>query len=140
MTSGFYAGCSYSVATSAEATADTVSSEIGQAFGGKPTLITTFRRTEPGIDGAFTFAGTLAGILAAAVVCATGVWSMHLDRVSFSITIAAATAGLFFDSLLGATLERGGWIGNDLVNFFSTAFAATLALAAICFGQPYLFR
>jgi uncharacterized membrane protein len=39
----------------------------------------------------------------------------------------AAAAGLFFDSLLGATVERKGWLGNDLVNFTSTAFAALLA-------------
>lgn len=128
------------LATLAEATADTVSSEIGQAFGGKPALITTFRRTEPGIDGAFTLVGTLAGILAAAVVCATGVWSMHLDGFSFSIAIAAATLGLFFDSLLGATLERRGYIGNDLVNFTSTAFAAALSLLAIRFAQDHPFR
>jgi uncharacterized membrane protein len=29
--------------------------------------------------------------------------------------------------LLGATFERHGWLGNDLVNFTSTAFAAALA-------------
>jgi uncharacterized protein (TIGR00297 family) len=119
------------LATLAEATADTVSSEIGQAFGGRPLLLTTLRRVEPGVDGAFTFMGTLAGILAAAVVCGAGVWSMHLNMPSFSIAIAAATAGLFFDTLLGATLERHGWIGNDLVNFTSTAFAAAISLIAI---------
>jgi uncharacterized membrane protein len=36
-------------------------------------------------------------------------------------------AGLLFDSVLGATLERRGWLGNDWVNFASTAFAALLA-------------
>jgi len=29
--------------------------------------------------------------------------------------------------LLGATVERRGWLGNDLVNFSSTLFAAVLA-------------
>jgi uncharacterized membrane protein len=42
--------------------------------------------------------------------------------------LIAATAGLFFDSLLGATVERRGWIGNDAVNFASTGFAAAIAL------------
>jgi uncharacterized membrane protein len=37
--------------------------------------------------------------------------------------------GLFFDSLLGATAERRGWIGNDLVNFASTLVAALIATA-----------
>ncbi len=53
---------------------------------------------------------------------------------------AAGVGGLFFDSLLGATVERKGWIGNDLVNFSSTAFAAAVALAAIWMGQGYLVR
>jgi uncharacterized membrane protein len=29
--------------------------------------------------------------------------------------------------VLGATVERWGWLGNDLVNFTSTLFAAALA-------------
>jgi len=41
----------------------------------------------------------------------------------------AACAGLFFDSFLGATIERRGWIGNDLVNFTSTLVAALIATA-----------
>ncbi len=36
---------------------------------------------------------------------------------------------MFFDSLLGATLERRGWLNNDAVNFLSTASAALFALA-----------
>jgi uncharacterized membrane protein len=47
------------------------------------------------------------------------------------VAFAAGVLGLFFDSLLGATLERRGWIGNDLVNFASTAFAAGISLVAL---------
>jgi uncharacterized membrane protein len=38
-----------------------------------------------------------------------------------------AVFGLFFDSLLGATLERHNWLNNDAVNFLSTASAALFA-------------
>jgi uncharacterized protein (TIGR00297 family) len=117
----------------AEATADTVSSEIGQAYGGRPFLLTTFRTVEPGTDGAISLVGTAAGIFAAAIVAGIGAWSMHLHRDQFCFAFAAGVAGLFFDSLLGATVERKGWIGNDLVNFFSTAFAAGVSLVAIRF-------
>jgi uncharacterized membrane protein len=47
----------------------------------------------------------------------------------FWISGAGAVFGLFFDSLLGATLERRGWLNNDGVNFLSTGSAAGFALA-----------
>ncbi|MGB7984540.1 MAG: DUF92 domain-containing protein, partial [Terracidiphilus sp.] len=40
-----------------EATADTVSSEVGQVLGGRPRLLTTLRRVEPGTDGGVTILG-----------------------------------------------------------------------------------
>jgi uncharacterized membrane protein len=46
----------------------------------------------------------------------------------FWISGAGGVFGLFFDSLLGATLERRGWLNNDAVNFLSTASAAAFAL------------
>jgi len=111
-----------------EATADTVSSEVGQAFGGRPLLITSLRRVAPGTDGAVTLLGSAAGIAAGALVAGAGMWAMHLDPRATVIALGAGVVGLFFDSLLGATVERRGWLGNDLVNFSSTAFTAALAL------------
>jgi uncharacterized protein (TIGR00297 family) len=113
-----------------EATADTVSSEIGQAFGGTPRIILTLRPVPPGTDGAITLTGTLAGIAAGALVAASAIAALGLTLPQAALALAAGTAGLFFDSVLGATVERRGWIGNDVVNLASTAFAAALALAA----------
>ncbi len=116
------------VAALCEATADTVSSEIGQAFGGTPFLLTTLGRVEAGTDGAVTVLGTVAGILGAAVVAAVGMWAMRMGFRGVGIGFTGGAAGLFFDSLLGATVERKGWLGNDLVNFSSTMFAVLVAL------------
>jgi uncharacterized membrane protein len=49
----------------------------------------------------------------------------------FAVSCAGGVFGLFFDSLLGATLERRGWLNNDAVNFLSTASAAVFALGVL---------
>ena len=116
------------LAALAEATADTVSSEIGQAFGGQPLLLTTLRRVEPGTDGAISLGGTGAGLLAAALVVLIGMRALRPAPALALVAWLAGVAGLFFDSLLGATIERRGWLGNDLVNFASTLFAAACSL------------
>lgn len=121
------------LAALAEAAADTVSSEIGQVLGGRPRMITTLRSTNPGTDGAVSLAGTLAGVAAAALIAATGVWAVGGGVASFFISCAGAVFGLLFDSLLGATLERRGLLNNDAVNFLSTASAAAFALGILAF-------
>jgi uncharacterized protein (TIGR00297 family) len=124
---GWYSGC---IAALAEAAADTVSSEMGQAIGGKVWLVTTWRRVAPGTDGGISVAGTGAGVLAAALVVAAGAMH-HALWPDAALVFIAACAGLFFDSILGATVEKYGWLGNDLVNFSSTLFAAVVGLVAV---------
>jgi uncharacterized protein (TIGR00297 family) len=111
-----------------EAAADTISSEVGQVLGGQPRMITTLRTAEPGTDGAISFFGSLAGIGAAGLVAAAGTLALAGGSRIFAISWASGVFGLFFDSLLGATLERRGWLNNDAVNFLSTVSAAALAL------------
>ncbi len=123
------------LASMAEAAADTVSSEVGQVLSGRPRMLTTLRRAEPGTDGAVSLAGTLAGVIAAAIVSSLGVLALHGDAGVFSVSCAGSVFGLFFDSLLGATFERGGWLNNDAVNFLSTASAAGLALGLMALAR-----
>jgi len=119
------------LAALAEAAADTVSSELGQVLSGHPRMITTFRKAEPGTDGAISLGGTAMGIIAAASVAAAGSWAFGGGTPIFLVSWAGAVFGLFFDSILGATLERRGWINNDAVNFLSTASAAAVALSLL---------
>jgi uncharacterized protein (TIGR00297 family) len=121
------------LAALAQAAADTVSSEIGQVLGGRPRMITTLRAVETGTDGAVSAVGTLAGLVAAAIVAGVGSWALRGGWSLFNLSCAGAVLGFLFDSLLGATLEKCGWLNNDAVNFLSTASAAGFALLLLAF-------
>lgn len=120
----------------AEAAGDTVSSELGQTFGGSPRLITTWRRVTPGQDGGITVAGTFVSLCAIILVCVVCEWANLLLPQFYSTVLSAAFLGTVVDSLLGATLERPGRLGNNSVNFSSTAFAAAFAIGVL-FAQGW---
>ena len=119
------------VAALGEATADTLSSEMGQVLGGEPRLLTTMRRVPRGTDGGVTIIGTLCGIGGAAVVAVVGMPSLGFSTVEAGVAVGSAVLGLFVDSLLGEWVERRGWLGNDAVNTLSTLAAAMVAVAAM---------
>ena len=118
------------LAALAEAAADTVSSEVGQATADRAYMITDLRAAAIGTNGAISVEGTLSGCIAASMVAwvsaAVGVVPWHWTPV----VAVAGVAGMFLDSVLGATWENSGRMGNDSVNFVSTVFAADLALVA----------
>ena len=118
------------VAALAEAAADTVSSEYGQAVSQRPRLLTTWQIVPSGTDGAVSLAGTLAGTIAGFVVSLVSVAAGLIGWHWVPVSTGCALLGMFLDSLLGASLERRQWLNNDAVNFFSTLMAAATALAA----------
>ena len=125
------------MAVLAEAASDTVASEAGQAVANQPRLVLGFQPVPVGTNGAISLEGTFAGCIAASVVA----WTATLCGVAAwrwaPIISAAGVAGMLFDSVLGATLENRGKMGNDAVNFVSTIFAADLALLAVLFLQRH---
>ena len=110
----------------AEAAADTVSSECGQAFGSTTRMVTTGAAVPAGTNGGISLAGTICGALAALGMGLIAVWVGLVGLSETWLVSAAAMCGVFLDSLLGATLERPGWLNNDAVNFAGTLFAALL--------------
>ena len=112
----------------AEATADTVASELGEVLGGQPLLVTTRRQVAPGTDGAISLAGSLTGTGGAVLVVLVAALTLKLGLGAALSAALGAIGGLFVDSLLGATAERRGWLNNDAVNFLSTFAAAVIAV------------
>ena len=116
------------VAAFATAVCDTVSSEIGQAYGRTHVLITNLKRVPAGTDGAVSLEGTLAG-LAASVVLSAVAWQVGLVSLPVAaIAAAAGFAGATIESYLGATVERLDMLDNELVNFANTMIGALIAL------------
>jgi len=112
----------------ATACADTVSSEIGQVLGRTPIHPLTFRRLEPGAEGAVSMEGTLAGILGGLAVALAGLpgglLGMSLLPGLAGVTIAAAAAN-WLESALGSTL--GARLSNEAMNFFNTIAGGMIA-------------
>lgn len=112
----------------AEAAADTVSSELGQAFHNRPLLLTSLEPVTPGTNGGVSLIGSICGFLAACIVAGVAISTGLMYPHWFWLVVVGATVGMFFDSLLGATLESPEGLGNDSVNFISSTFSAFLVL------------
>ena len=117
------------VAALAEAATDTVASEIGQYRRADARMITTLERVPAGTDGGVTISGSIAGLAAGLVITVVAAGGGILPQSQLWIPVASGFAGMLFDSLLGATVQRRGWISNQAVNFF-----ATLAAGGVAYG------
>jgi uncharacterized protein (TIGR00297 family) len=105
----------------ASAAADTAASEIG-VTGKTPYLITTLRPVPRGTNGGVTLRGEVAAVVASALV-AVAAWVMGVaDPWMVVVTVIAGFIGTNVDSLVGATLENSGMIGNSGTNLTATFF------------------
>ncbi len=115
----------------ATATADTLASEIGVLQ--KPRLITTMKKVPAGTDGAISFLGTSAGIVGAGIIgfAAFLLGILPDPLLAIKISVISGTIGCFADSILGAVLERRGYINNEHVNLLATICGAFVGIFAI---------
>nr|WP_277881545.1 DUF92 domain-containing protein [Hymenobacter cyanobacteriorum] len=110
----------------AAATADTLSSELGNVYGRRYYNILTLRPDARGLNGVVSLEGTALGLAGSAVLAAAYCSSFGWNG-TFGWLLVAGTAGNLMDSVLGATLERRGWLSNNAVNFINTLTGALLA-------------
>ncbi len=107
------------IGTIAVAAADTAASEIG-IKDKKVRMITTFKKTVPGVDGGISFLGTCAAFAASTVVAVIAWALIYQTPINLNILnlITAGFIGCVLDSVLGATLETRGYIdkyGNNCI-------------------------
>lgn len=116
------------VAALATSGSDTVASEVGKAWGRTAVLVTSLRRVPPGTSGAVSLQGTMAGVMSAAALAATGAYLGLIPTTAVAVVTAAATVASLLEGVLGATLEARGMLTNDAVNFVNSAMGAALAM------------
>lgn len=113
------------------ATADTVSSELGNVYGKKFYNIMNFKKDIRGLNGVISFEGTMIGIAGSCLIA-----FIYTVQAGFTIyflwIVIVGTIGNLTDSVLGATLERKHILNNDAVNFFNTLTAAIVGLLLHC--------
>ena len=111
----------------ASAAADTTASEVG-VTGKKPYLITTLKVVPRGTNGGVTIIGTVAAVCAAFAIGMTAFLLNVADLRMVAICTAAGFAGTTADSLVGATLENSGKIGNAGTNLLCTLTGGLFAM------------
>jgi uncharacterized protein (TIGR00297 family) len=111
----------------AAATADTLSSELGNVYGRRYYNILSGRPDQRGRNGVVSLEGTLLGLAGSALVAGAHLLAYGGGGAAGATLLLAGTAGNLADSVLGATLERRGVLGNNAVNFLNTLTGALVA-------------
>jgi uncharacterized protein (TIGR00297 family) len=117
----------------AAVTADTWATEVGTALRAPARLVSSWRRVPPGRSGAISVPGTAAGHTGAATIALiaeylpAAAWGPALPA-GFTPVLVGGLAGMFADSLLGATVEgRIPGIDNEAVNLLGSLTGAVTA-------------
>ncbi|WP_460567058.1 DUF92 domain-containing protein [Flaviaesturariibacter terrae] len=119
--------CLMAAAALSAATADTLASELGNAWGRRYINIRSLRPDSRGRDGAISIEGTLAGLAGSAIIALLYCGTVQPGVRAAFVLLAAGTFGNLADSWLGATLQQRGRLSNDGVNLLNTLLAALFA-------------
>lgn len=114
-------------ASLASASADTLSSELGSLYGRSFYNILTFKKDSCGLDGVISLEGTVWGAAGSVMIAIIYATAYGYSALAWWVVLAGFT-GNIADSVLGASLERKGWIKNDMVNFLNTLIAALVGM------------
>nr|WP_320161362.1 TIGR00297 family protein [uncultured Methanoregula sp.] len=117
-----YVGC---VATAA---ADTLASEIG-VTGGVPFMITTLKRVPIGTNGGVTLVGESVALLGGFLVSLAALLLGVITPWMLVVCTIAGFVGTNIDSVVGATLENKGFLGNAGTNLLATIGGGLFAVA-----------
>src|SRR5512136_1004528 len=116
------------VGSVATAAADTLASEIG-VTGGIPRLITTFKQVPIGTNGGITVTGETVAFLGGLIVSVIAMLLHVITPQMMAICTLTGFVGTNIDSVVGATLENKGFLGNAGTNLIATMGGGIFAVA-----------
>uniref|UniRef100_A0A7C4S6A4 DUF92 domain-containing protein n=1 Tax=Geoglobus ahangari TaxID=113653 RepID=A0A7C4S6A4_9EURY len=114
------------IASLATALGDTLASEIGKTSK-RVYLITNFKPVRPGESGGVSLIGEISAFVGSFIISFYAFVSGMIDVWGFVIALLSGFIGVHIDSILGATLEKKGYLNNSGVNFTATFSSAVLA-------------
>ncbi|KAM7280393.1 hypothetical protein ACFE04_007527 [Oxalis oulophora] len=110
---------------------DTVSSEIGKAYGKTTYLVTNFKVVPRGTEGAVSVEGTFAGLFASVLLASVGCYLGLVNAPEAAISVIASQIANVGESIVGASFqdkEGFQWLNNDVVNVINISMGAILAV------------
>ncbi|XVE63312.1 hypothetical protein DITRI_Ditri07aG0009800 [Diplodiscus trichospermus] len=110
---------------------DTVSSEIGKAYGKTTYLVTNFQIVPRGTEGAVSVEGTFAGLLASILLASIGCLMGEIKVPEVVICVIASQIANLGESIIGAAFQgKKGfrWLNNDAVNIINISIGCILAV------------
>ncbi|MFS7929427.1 hypothetical protein Hanom_Chr04g00332441 [Helianthus anomalus] len=110
---------------------DTVSSEIGKAYGKTTYLVTTFKVVPRGTEGAVSVEGTVAGVLASILLASIGCLLGKIKVAEVVVCVLASQIANVGESVIGAVVqdkEGFKWLTNDAVNVINISLGSILAI------------
>jgi uncharacterized protein (TIGR00297 family) len=116
------------VGSVATAAADTLASEIG-VTGGIPFMITTLKRVPIGTNGGVTLVGESVAFLGGLIVSLAAFFLGVITLPMVLVCTLAGFAGTNIDSVVGATLENRGFLGNAGTNLLATIGGGLFSIA-----------
>ena len=111
----------------ATATGDTLASEIGETYKGKPRMITTFKNVPVGTDGGISTLGEGAALFGSSVIAVLTFIFIQNDINLVAAVVAGGFIGTNIDSVFGATFQQKGYLSNNGVNLFATISGAIIS-------------
>lgn len=108
--------------------ADTASSEVGQWFKCKTYSILSLRKIRQGMDGGVSINGFVGSAICTLTYLVLFMVFYNFNLHNFALIFFASEISNLVDSVLGATIQKRGYLNNEQVNFVAILLSDAIFL------------